>query len=240
MANPTEKSKEIHARLQGLRKTALRGTPAVDGRAAPYFEEDPRDEYFETKKQIVADNNYFNLGTEVPITSKDIQYIQDQKTKEEKLLFDKWKWQTFQPGSDPQRIEYFEKIDPSWFAEREAEIDKILAFTEKLALLVLNGPQDEDDVILLYGISTGKIPIPNWKAVYQTRTTDVDDATIVQGYFNPTRYVSSDPQSHVPSLYTSTVLNPKPLGNEADVLFGRNRVGEWKTKFQNLNANQNQ
>lgn len=233
MANPTEKSKEIHARLQGLRKTALHGTPAVDGRAAPYFEEDPRDEYFETKKQIVAAPQLFKLGTEVPITSKDIQYIQDQKTKQEKLLFDKWKWGTFRPGSDPQRIEYYEKIDPSWFEEREAEIDKILAFTEKLALLVLNGPQDEDDVILLYGLSTGKIPIPDWKSVYPVATNADDGATITQGYFNPTRYVDSIPQSHVPNIYANTVLNPGalPRGTSASAANGRARVGEWNSKF---------
>lgn len=231
MANPTEKSKEIHARLQGLRKTALHGTPAVDGRAAPYFEEDPRDEYFETKKQIVAAPQLFKLGTEVPITSKDIQYIQDQKTKEEKLLFDKWKWQAFQPGTDPIRIEYFEKIDPSWFAEREAEIDKILAFTEKLALLVLNGPQDEDDVILLYGISTGKVPIPDWRAVYPQQFITDRNATISQGYFNPTRYVDSNPQTHIPGLFTKQVLNPKPLGAPANTNNGRQRVVSWGNVF---------
>lgn len=227
MADPVEKSKDIHKKLESIRRTALQGTPTVDGRIAPYFKEDPRDEYYATKGEIVGDRNrYLNLGTEVPITSKDIQYIQDQKTKKEKLLYDKWKWTTFQPGSDPVRLKYFEKIDPDWFAEREEQIDSTLDMTEKLALLSLHGPQNEDDIITLYGISTGKVPVPDWKLVYPASRTASNSATITQGYFNPKKYINSQPSPI--SLYERSVLNPLIRGADpASVAHGRQRVAEW-------------
>lgn len=229
MASPVKRSKEIFNKIEGLRRNALQGTAEVDGRIAPYFEEDPRDEYYATKSEIVTDTNKYKLGTEVPITSKDIQYIQDQKTKQEKLLFDRWKWNTFQPGTDPIRVKYYEKIDPSWFSDREAEIDKTLAMTEKLALLVLNGPQSEDDVILLYGISTGKIPIPDWKLVYPKGQDDQENEnSILQGFFNPKKY--SAPAAAYPSLYQNTVLNPvKTQGNSTTYDEGKTRMGRFKT-----------
>src|SRR5438046_928424 len=122
MSGPEAESRQIAHKLDSLREKHLQGLPLaqpgdvnMDRHPAKYFEADRRDDYIEAKKAVTADANKYGLGTVVNVGNKDIQYLLDQRTKEEKFNFDRWKYTTYQPGSDPIRIRYFEKIDPSFF-----------------------------------------------------------------------------------------------------------------------------
>jgi hypothetical protein len=236
-----EKSKEINSRLKGLRKQGLQGVKIPgEGHLATYYKEDPRDDYYETKKAVVEDSDHLGLGTDVPVTAKDLQYLQDQKTKEEKFLYDSWKFDTFKPGSDPVKLKYYEKLDPSFFKDREDEIDKVLDFVLKLAMIVLHGPRDEEDVMMIYGLTTGRIPIPDWRAVFPEDrsmfgTTEgfgasglLADNQIKRGYWNPSKFAPANVSQHVPSLYTpGAVLRPYQTGTK-DLLTGNVLVSRWK------------
>lgn len=226
MASPVARGKEIAGKLESTRKRFQQGTRLADPNVAngtansdvhpaKYFEEDPRDSYMEVKSAVTQHvrNDASNMGTVVPVTRSDIDYIMDQRTKEEKILFDKWKYSTYKPGSDPVRLRYFEKIDPSFFKDREGEIKKDLDVIRKLAKLSLKGPENEEDVLLLYGIRMGKIIVPNWKAHFPFEWfTGADDETempggLKTGYWNPRKYTVQYGTTKPVDLYAS----PNPL-----------------------------
>ncbi len=202
MSGPVAESKKIGKKLDAMRAKHLQGTtiPGVP-QPAPYFEEDPRDRYMEARKVVakdIADKSGigYELGTELPVGEKEIKYLLDQELKTEKKNFSAWKYKTYKPGSDPVKLKFYQAIDPSFFKEREAQMEKDFEVIQKLALISLNGVQSEEDLMLLYGINMGKIPIPNWKVhmpfEHGITTGDwvnaADSAAITQGYFNPKRY----------------------------------------------------
>lgn len=240
MSGPVAQSKKIAGRVEGLRKQHQQGVrlnddPAVNGDLHParYFEEDPRDDYYEAKKAVtsaVQGNapSALKLGTDVPVTDRDIDYLLDQRTKEEKYNFDKWKYTTYQPGSDPIRIKYFEKIDPGFFKERESQIDHDLDLVKRLALLSLNGVQSEDDVILMYGINMGKVAVPNWKVHFPLEAVgdDIDlRGSVTQGFFNPRRYSTQMIFAYQPDVYSSLPLDVSMNTNTPAVPFRSNPPG---------------
>lgn len=189
-SHPAAEGKRIKNRLNQLQDQFTPGTQGVPNQvAAQYYERDPRDDYVEAKREIARAPEK-GFGTVVPVTEKDIEYVLDQRSKEEKLQFDRWKYSTFLPGSDPLLLKYYRKVDPDFFSSREAEIDKICNIIRRLAKLVLHGPENEEDLVLIYGLQSGQVGIPNWKALFPANF--VGDKSVLatatplqQGFFNP-------------------------------------------------------
>lgn len=203
---PVAKSKQISAKLQALRRKNLEGVGLDrDKHRAPYFEEDPRDEYYETKAVVAQDAalNRSALGNVVTIDKDDIQYELDQKSKTEKWTYDNWKLNTYKPGSDPVRLKFYEKIDPSYFQEREEEIERNLDFWGRIAKLCLNGPQSEEDVLLIYGLVNRRVPWPDWKACFPEDFSPprlwTYGSQITQGYWNPKKTIVTPPVPLIPN-----------------------------------------
>jgi hypothetical protein len=220
MSGPVAESKRIAGKVEGLRKKYQQGIPlagtAVDKHLARYYEEDPRDDYYEAKADVtrrvkIGENSIpGKLGTEVPVTDRDIDYLLDQRTKEEKYNFDEWKYRLYNPGSDPVKLKYFEKIDPSFFKDREKEIDHDLDLTGRLAKLSLNGVQNEEDVILIYGMGMGKVRPPNWKSHFPYEWTveeTTPHASVKQGFWNPRRFSTQYGAAYYPEMYSGNPLN---------------------------------
>lgn len=213
MSGPVAKSKAIASKIDTLRQKHTQGVGLTDDKhLARYYEEDSRDDYYEAKKHVASTPNHEGLGTTVPVTDRDIQYLLDQRTKEEKITFDNWKLSTYKPGSDPVRTKFYAKVDPGYFQEREGQIDKDLDILEKLALISLNAPQNEEDLVLLYGISNGRIPVPDWRLHFPNDVDGLAQAfgqlgvskQLEQGYFNPKRYVKQHSPPVRGQLYTQT------------------------------------
>lgn len=212
MSGPAAKSKALADNIHAKGEKFTQGTtiPGLAGYPIKYFEKDKRDDYYKTKSAVAeglrAGNALSRLGTTLPITEKDLDYLQDQKTKEEKKIFDTWKYSTFKPGSDPVRQKYFEKIDPSWYKEREQEIERVFGLIQKLALLSLNSVRTPEDMVLLYGLNSGRIPFPDWKVYvpfeFQGQAAmGIEPEFIDQGYWNPRRYVIENPTIKAPEIY---------------------------------------
>lgn len=246
MSGPAAKSKQLADKIESKADKFRQGTPLPDeaglkGYPVKYFERDPRDEYMETRKALAANPGLRGrFGTDLPVGEKEIQYLQDQKTKEEKIIFDTWKYKTFQPGSDPVRQKYFEKIDPSWYKEREQEIERVFAQIEKLALIALHSVRTPEDMVLLYGINTGKIPIPDWQDYMPGenfgrvgRTTGPE--YITQGYWNPRKYIITEAgggQAAIPNMYSAAPLSVTETdGNLLDFKRGRGGINQGTASF---------
>lgn len=239
MSGPAAKSKQIADSVEAKADKFRQGTPlpadaGFAGYPVKYFEKDPRDEYMQTRIALASNNNLRNkFGTTLPVTDKEIQYLTDQKTKEEKIIFDTWKYKTFQPGSDPVRQKYFEKIDPTWYKEREQEIERVFGLIEKLALLSLHSVRTPEDMVLVYGLQSGKIPMPKWQDYMPHEAIPVvaqgfGPEYISQGYWNPRKYLINQPVTAIPAagLYNSAPLNVTSPSGIAGLDFNNpNRAG---------------
>lgn len=228
MSGPVSESKKIAKKLDRLEDKWQQGTSlsenGTDGypvQPAKYFEKDPRDDRMKMKTVVtnaIKTQGATKLGNNVPVTDRDIDYLLDQRTKEEKIQFDRWKYKAFAPGTDPVKLNYYQKIDPNFFKEREEEIDNILGLVGELAKLVLNGVESEEDVALLYAMSTGKVKEPQWKILFPTEwfydknqfgvyTKD----NLKQGYWNPKKYASERTgKTKTPGdMWTDAYLKPE-------------------------------
>lgn len=206
MSGPETAGKELANRLGRLEDEHATGviqTPMQDVYVAParYYEKDPRDDYYEAKSRVTEDakSAVSKFGTQVLVTDADIKYLQDQRTKEELYTFDKWFYQVFKPGADPNKLKLAKEIYPDWFARREQEIDRQIDIATKLALMGLRGPRNQTELELMYAIDSGRVEPPNLDMLFpekvaamgQNQRTALERKAITSGYWNPRKFTVS-------------------------------------------------
>lgn len=210
MSGPVAASKKIADDLQQIEddhKVGITQVVKVQGRDEPvapakYYEKDSRDDYYEAKRavtqQVTSQGGLGGIGTQVLVTDEDIKYLRDQRTKEELYTYDKWFYETFLFGGDPNKIALAKEFNPDWFSRREDNIRNVIRITKNLAKMGLRGPQNEDEIKLLYAIQTGRVEIPNVDYLFpelaKQQMTAVMAAekrgSITQGYFNPKSFTN--------------------------------------------------
>lgn len=213
MSGPVAESKALAGRLSQLEDENKLGViqevviPGVNAGAAfpippaEYFERDARDDYYQAKREVTrtaAAGAGAGVGNKVEITDEDIKYLLDQRTKEELYNYDAWFYQTFQPGSDPNKLALYREMNPSWFARREAEINKQIEIAKKLAKLGLRGPRTDREVELMYAIDTGRVQIPDLDYLFPEKARIKggiaaynESRAVNQGFFNPRKFTNS-------------------------------------------------
>lgn len=203
MSNPVAESKAIAEKQQTIEEE-FRQEPIAKTNAgqhlppAKYFEKDPRDEYYETKKLLtkaIGDEALVGFGNQLPVTDADIKYLIDQKTKQDLWTYDKWFYETFKPGSDPNKLRLYREMNPQWFQRRETEIKREIEIAKKLAKLGMRGPRTEEEIQIMYALDTGRIEAPDLDRLFpelmNKRNKDIIETnkrSVTQGYWNPRRY----------------------------------------------------
>lgn len=202
MSGPVAESKAIANRLQKIEDDSRTGVhhETSTGEVLPpakYFQKDERDDYYQTKSAVTEDIGTGRaLGNQVLITDEDIKYLQSQKTKEELSIFDRWCYETFQPGADPNKIALFRELNPGWFERRETEISKQIDIAKKLAKLGLRGPRTQEELYLMYALDQKMITPPDLDMLFpekaKVKMANLNDARkkqmLTQGYWNPRQY----------------------------------------------------
>ena len=247
MSGPVAESKRIAAKLDKIEEDNVQGThlPAVTGadnepfitQPAQYFERNEYDDVAKAKNILTNDPI---LGNQVTVTEKDIQYLLDQRKKEELYQYDDWFYRTFKFGADPNKIAVAKKMNPEWFSRRSREISKQIEICKKLAKLSLRGPQSQEDVMTLYALDQGRINIPNLDLLFPEKAKGVleeakkrNQNVLEQGFFNPRVYISGRANMKSrSSLYdtsaTSVLLQPDA---KVTTSFGAN-VNPFTTRFK--------
>lgn len=201
MSGPAAQGKQIAKRLTALEDEHKSGVPipiAGGGYTQPavYFERDRRDDRIQTKAKLTElANEKKGLGNQVLVTEEDIKYLSDQKTKEELYLYDKWFYDTFLPGADPNKIALAREMNPAWFQRREENIRKQISLCKKLAKLGLRGPRNQEELDLVYALRQGRIEIPDLDFLFPSvaeqklKALEINSKkAVVQGYFNPRNF----------------------------------------------------
>lgn len=147
------------------------------------------DQRLKTKMQFVDENGDSPFGM-VTASDSDFALVEQKRKLAEDARFDSWVGQNFHQG-DVAKRKWLQETMPEFYESREAVIMQRAKFAARVALLKLRGPQNEKDLILLWGLQTGRIKLePGWNVIGYTDQGDTGELNtrFMEGVFGPMRY----------------------------------------------------
>lgn len=185
------------------KRQALAGAGAygiVQAREAEYIAEHPRypdyhypddkerDTYYEFKAAMA---NTEPTGR-VMASDRDIQYMIDKKNAQELILFKQFVEDSI-PRGTPWAKEYFERFMPGWYQSKIDIIQDKLSIVNRFIDMTIRGPQNIEDMFLLYQLYTGKIALPaDWASLIRPASQAVSESNFASGLFNPKKWLKRE------------------------------------------------
>lgn len=120
---------------------------------------DPRDETMALKAQMLQG------GVDLPgvgramATDSDFQYFRDKELAEREADFKRFFLSNIDL-STPEKQDYYQRLYPEIFSERESLAEKQIEHQAHLMKINLRGPRNMEDWMFLYGLERGFIQIP--------------------------------------------------------------------------------
>jgi hypothetical protein len=119
---------------------------------------DPYDTIWKIKEDLKT-SNYASAARPLPVTEDDLRYLKGKAAAEDYTAFLTWEASKYDL-SDPATKEWFHKVCPSYFEQREQLIDDMIDLQAKYAKIRLRGPRSEDDLKLEFLIEKGDVNLP--------------------------------------------------------------------------------
>lgn len=119
---------------------------------------DPYDTMWKIKDDLRS-AGYANAARPLPVTEEDLRYLKGKAAAEDYTAFLTWEASKYDL-SDPATKEWFHKVCPSYFEQREQLIDDMIDLQAKYAKIRLRGPRSEDDLKLEFLIEKGDVNLP--------------------------------------------------------------------------------
>lgn len=153
-----------------------------------YPDDSERDTEIQIKANLARDPTI--LG-ETYVTPSDIQYIKDKKNVRELALFKQFVEDSL-PRGTPWAREYFERIMPGWYQSKLDIINDKLSIINRFIEISIRGPQNIDDMYILYQLYSGKISLPGniQEIIHGNADQQVTREEFSSGLFNPKRYIT--------------------------------------------------
>lgn len=153
-----------------------------------YPDDKDRDTHY-AMKQLLARTQA--LG-QVHADPGDIQYYLDKKNAQEMVLFKAFVEDSI-PRGTPWARDFFERIMPGWYQSKVDIINDKMSIINRFIDMTIRGPQNIDDMFLLYQLYNGKIKIPsNWaELIYGPSTSALKDADFASGLFCPKKWITT-------------------------------------------------
>lgn len=172
----------------------------------------------------------------LPYTEEDIAYLKRKRDAEENAGFLFWQANKYDLN-DPATREWFNKVCPSYFTQRESLIEEQIDLAARYSKIRLRGARTEDDLKLQYFIETDRVSlpkgplwdpyewmkmeagIPNSATVAETRDQFINynSEQYRKGLFNPTRVMTPQKGALVPNRYNPGDIAGTPNTNYTGV-----------------------
>jgi hypothetical protein len=122
---------------------------------------DPRDDTMALKAQMLqGTNNGYLPGVGIAqATDRDFQYFKDKELAEREADFKRYFLSQIDL-SDPVKQDYYQRLYPEIFSERESLAEKQIEHQAHLMKINLRGPRNMEDWMFLYGLDRGFIQVP--------------------------------------------------------------------------------
>ncbi len=115
----------------------------------------PRDEIVDLKRQLMDDGGMSPFG-QVQFTERDARWLLEKQQASEQANFDSWFGKQFHKNDVASR-QFAQQIYPGYYEDRERKMTERAKLALRINLIKLRGPQNEEDLITLYGLQSGKI-----------------------------------------------------------------------------------
>lgn len=139
---------------------------------------DPYDKIWDTKQGLVQ-SRVVDASRPLPFTDEDLLYLQQKAAAEEYAAYQTWGANRYKID-DPATRDWYSKVCPSYFEQREQLIDDQIDTMANYAKIRLRGPRSEDDLKLEYLIETGRVDLPTGP-VWDPFTSVMNEAGIKEG-----------------------------------------------------------
>ncbi len=137
-------------------------TERINANLYPYkpLPEDPYDTTWQIHQQIAEPNSgMVSDRRPLPWTQEEIDYLKRKRDAEEYAGFQSWIATKF-PITDPANRDLLKKIVPEYFSVRKQNLAEQIGLSAKYATLRLTGPENEDDLKLIYMVETDRVKLP--------------------------------------------------------------------------------
>ena len=155
----------------------------------------------------------------VTASDADFRLIEQKRRVAEEANFDRWIGEKYHKG-DVVKRKWLQDVVPEYYDAREQDIDERAEFAKTVAKLKLRGPRTTDEMILLYGLMEGKIPLEDgWNVIgyAEEGKSDTDRFNRFKGnLFGPYRYRT---EAERKTAAGDTVHNPFNQPNLSKSLF---------------------
>ena len=138
-----------------------------------------------------------NIGLQKPSFDNALIELAQQKKKEVELYnFEGWIENQYNQN-DPAENKILAEIYPDFTSKRVQFVEEKYELAKRFDLLKLRGPQNKDDLVLMYMVANGLIDIPT---IDWNKTKTADDDSIRRGLLSVRKWVT-------PGKDTTPVLN---------------------------------
>lgn len=174
-----------------------------------YPDDSARDTYYSQMYQVEKMNKEYGKGDVVHTVSPgEVKYWQDKRNAQEAALFKLFVEDSL-PRGTPWAREFFERIMPGWYQSKIDIIQDKLSTVNRFIDITIRGPQNIDDMWLLYQLYSGRIALPEKFSDLITggNTQEISAKQFASGLFNPRKYTDN--------LYRVSIRNQRLLANFA-------------------------
>lgn len=153
-----------------------------------------------TRNKVVTGKGNFS-GREANInymlTDEDFKYFEAKEAAEEFAAFERWV-QTCFDFKKPAEVDRFARMFPNFFERRLATIKNVADANVKYAEIVMRGPQSADDMLYLWLVQTGKIPLISGALWDPSSWSKPDKTTTKMALFNPWKVINGKEGQSMP------------------------------------------
>lgn len=159
---------------------------------------DPRDDIMRQKMEALAAGPGQGMTPfgQIQATDADFKWLQRKREADQMANLDAWIGENFHI-QDPAQLKWLRETWPEYFEAREQVMMERAQFALRVKLLELMGPRDEQDMILLWGLQTGRIQLDrDWDVIGPARAPgqsidmDAERSRYKKGLLQRPRYVS--------------------------------------------------
>lgn len=164
-----------------------------------------RDELIKEKMEFMDKDGMTPFGR-VQATDADFEWLRKKRETEAEANLDAWIGSNFHTG-DVTTAKWLSEIYPHYYEVREQEIMDRAKFALRVKLLLLRGPKNPKDLILLWGLQTGQIQLDrDWDRVGPSKKAvdmSTEQGRFKKGLFSPLRYLSDDQRAQNEVAYNN-------------------------------------
>ena len=177
----------------------------------------PHDEMMRMKMEFAKDGGKSPFG-DIYATDSDFKWLQHKRETEAAANFDAWESENFHTDDVVTR-KWLQEVDPDFYKVREQEMTDKAKMALQINLILLHGPKTMKDLILIWGLETGRIVLDrDWNVIGPSKL-DVDmskeQARYQRQLMHPSRYPGDASRRAAAAFGAGTAqANPFRTNNE--------------------------